>query len=91
MVTEEKRSAHEQFARGFEGYLFEGRALSIELQSLFQRFRAWIVNVYRELKNLNVELSDEVRGVFDRLLATNEQIALMGMSYTQWRVISTRF
>ncbi len=74
---EEKRSAHEQFARGFEAYLFEGKAPNIELQGLFQRFRAWMVNVYRELKKLNVELSDEVRGVFDRLLATNEQIALM--------------
>lgn len=73
---EEKRAYHEQFARGFESYLFEGKAPSIELQGLFQRFRAWLVSVYRELKNLNVELTDEVRGVFDRMLATNEQIAL---------------
>ena len=73
---EEKRSYHEQFARGFEAYLFEGKAPSIELQGLFQRFRAWLVSVYRELKNLNVEITDEVRGVFDRMLATNEQITL---------------
>ena len=73
---EQKRSYHEQFARGFESYLFEGRAPSIELQGLFQRFRAWLLSVYRELKALNVELTDEVRGVFDRLLATNEQITL---------------
>ncbi|MDD5176258.1 MAG: hypothetical protein PHQ05_07555 [Sterolibacterium sp.] len=73
---EQKRSYHEQFARGFEAYLFEGTAPSIELQGLFQRFRAWLLSVYRELKALNVELTDEVRGVFDRLLATNEQITL---------------
>lgn len=73
---EQKRSFHEQFARGFESYLFEGKAPSIELQGLFQRFRAWLLSVYRELKALNVELTDEVRGVFDRLLATNEQITL---------------
>ena len=73
---EQKRSYHEQFARGFESYLFEGKAPSIELQGLFQRFRAWLLSVYRELKALNVELTDEVRGVFDRLLATNEQITL---------------
>lgn len=73
---EEKRAYHEKFARGFEAYLFEGTAPSIELQGLFQRFRAWLVSVYRELKNLNVELTDEVRGVFDRMLATNEQITL---------------
>jgi hypothetical protein len=73
---EQKRSYHEQFARGFEAYLFEGNAPSIELQGLFQRFRAWLLNVYRELKNLNVELTDEVRSVFDRMLATTDEIKL---------------
>lgn len=76
MPLEEKRASHEKFARGFEAYLFEGRAPSIELQGLFQRFRAWLVNVYRELKNLNVELTDEVRGVMDRMIATDEAIRL---------------
>lgn len=73
---EEKRSYHEKFARGFEAYLFEGKAPSIEVEGIFQRFRAWMLNVYKELKNLNVELTDEVRSVFDRMIATNEQIAL---------------
>jgi len=73
---EEKRAYHEKFARGFEAYLFDGKAPSIELQGLFQRFRAWLVSVYRELKNLNVELTPEVRSVFDRMLASGEQITL---------------
>lgn len=76
MDFEQQRGFHEQFARGFEAYLFEGKAPSIELQGLFQRFRAWLVNIYRELKRLNVELTDEVRGVMDRMVATNEQIQL---------------
>ena len=76
---EEKRHHHEKFARGFEAYLFEGRAPSIELQGLFQRFRAWLVNIYRDLKALNVELTDEVRGVMDRMIATGEQIQLAEM------------
>ena len=73
---EAKRAHHEKFARGFEAYLFEGKAPSIELHGLFQRFRAWLLRVYRELKNLNVKLTDEVRGTFDRMLATGEQITL---------------
>lgn len=76
LPMEQKRSYHEQFARGFEAYLFEGKAPSIELQGLFQRFRAWLMRVYRDLKALNVELTDEVRGVMDRMLATTEQITL---------------
>lgn len=74
MPLEQKRPFHEQFARGFEAYIFEGQAPNIEMQGLFARFRAWMVNVYRSIKSLNVELTDEVRGVMDRLLASNEQI-----------------
>ena len=74
MSLEEKRPMHEQFARGFEAYLFEGKAPTPELQGVFQRVRAWMVNVYRSLQNLHVQLSPEVRGVFDRLLATNDAI-----------------
>lgn len=69
-----QREKHEQFARGFEAYLFEGKSPSVEMRGVFQRFRAWLLNVYRQLSALNVELSPEVRSVFDRMLATNEQI-----------------
>ncbi|HEX2012401.1 MAG TPA: hypothetical protein VJN44_15845, partial [Roseateles sp.] len=66
---------HEQFARGFEAYLAEGKAPSIELQNAFARFKRWLVSVYKDLTRLNVELNDEVRGVFGRLLASEEAIA----------------
>lgn len=74
MTLEEKRSHHEKFARGFEAYLAEGKSPSLEMRGLFARFRDWLVNVYRNIKHLNVELSDEVRGVMDRMLATNAHI-----------------
>ncbi|WP_250533984.1 hypothetical protein [Caballeronia sp. AZ10_KS36] len=74
MSLEEKREYHEKFARGFESYLFEGKAPSAELRSVFQKVRAWMVSVYQSLKALNVQLSPEVRGVFDRMLATNDAI-----------------
>ena len=66
--------AHEKFARAVEAYLMEGKAPSVELQPAFQRFKAWLVRIYRSMKGLNVELTDEVRGVLDRLLATDEEI-----------------
>jgi hypothetical protein len=79
---EEKRSYHERTAESFEAYLFEGKAPSIELQPYFQQFRAWLLNVYKSLKDFlarNPEagkLDDEVRAIFDRMLATTEQIQL---------------
>lgn len=72
--TEWTTEQHEQFARGFEAYLFEGKAPSVELRGVFRTIRDWMARVYRELRNLNVELSDEVRCVFDRLLATDAAI-----------------
>ena len=66
---------HEQFARGFEAYLMEGKAPSVELRSAFANFRAWLIGVYKSLRSLKVDLSPEVRGVFDRLIATDQAIA----------------
>lgn len=66
---------HEKWARGFESYVGEGKAPSPELRGLFSRFRTWMIAIYKSLRNLNVELTDEVRGVFDRMIATDEEIA----------------
>lgn len=66
---------HEQWARGFEAYVMEGNAPSAELRSVFARFRAWLMAIYRTVKNLNVDLTDDVRGVMDRLVATDQEIA----------------
>ena len=66
---------HEQFARGFEAYLREGKAPSAGLRAAFAKFRAWLVAIYRSIARLDVKLTDEVRGVMDRLLATEEEIA----------------
>jgi hypothetical protein len=68
------REAHEKFARGFEAYLREGKAPSLELRSAFRRFKAWLVKVYQDVMQLNVKLNDDIRGYFDKLLATDEAI-----------------
>ncbi|MCL2298151.1 MAG: hypothetical protein FWC38_04135 [Proteobacteria bacterium] len=75
LAFEEKRSYHEKFARAFEKYLYEGKAPNLEMQGLFQRFRAWLVEVYKNYLE-KVELSDEVRGVMDRMLASEQQIQI---------------
>jgi GGDEF domain-containing protein len=67
----------EHFARMFEAYAFEGKAPSTGLVEAFQRFRIWLMGIYGSIKALKVELNDEIRGVFDRMLATDEEIASM--------------
>jgi hypothetical protein len=65
---------HELWARGVEKYLGEGSAPSASLRSAFASFSAWMTSIYGNLKNLNVTLDDNIRGVFDRMLATEEAI-----------------
>ncbi|HBF39769.1 MAG TPA: hypothetical protein DDW50_20955 [Firmicutes bacterium] len=64
----------EQFARGFESYLMEGKAPSEGLRKAFAAFRRWLTRIYKSVSGLNVQLSDEVRGVMDRMLATEDEI-----------------
>lgn len=99
---------HEQWARGFEAYTLEGKAPSQAMREAFARFRQWLVHVYRLFRKgvdaagqvLDVKLSNEVREVMDRLIATDQEIeaaaaeaevlplftdaAQAGMSDAQW-------
>jgi hypothetical protein len=66
---------HEKFARGFEVYLYEGKAPSEGLRKVFRIVRRWLTRIYPDVKMLGVEISNEVRMVMDRMLATEEEIA----------------
>jgi GGDEF domain-containing protein len=70
-LTEEHK---EKYARGFEQYLREGIAPSLSLARSFFSFRHWFQAVYHVSKDLNVDLSPEMREVFDRQLATDREI-----------------
>lgn len=74
LSIDEQRAAHEQFARGFEQYLREGEAPSSALEKVFKAFKDWLTKIYKSSEELQVEISPEVRAVYDRLLATDEQI-----------------
>jgi hypothetical protein len=65
---------HEQFARGFEQYLREGKAPSNILAAVFAKFKAWLTEIYRNVVELGVPISDAMRGVFDRMLASAKDI-----------------
>lgn len=69
-----RRATHEQFARGFESYVMEGKAPSIELRNAFRKFTRWLTDIYRNVQALDVNLDDDMRAVFDRLLASEDQI-----------------
>lgn len=81
MTLDQRRDYHEKWAEASERYFFEGKAPTLELQGIFQKFRDWIKSVYKTLQDLirmrpgAVDLTDEIRQVMDRLYATDEAIA----------------
>ena len=66
---------HEKFARSFEVYLRTGKAPTLRLRRAFDKFKAWLVQVYETLRgNYDIEMSADVQNVFNTLLATEEEI-----------------
>lgn len=71
--------AHEKAAQAFEQYFMEGKAPVKGLQGMFSRMKKYLLNIYKSLVSSGVpliEISDDVRRVFDRQLATEEELAL---------------
>ena len=95
MTIDQRRPLEEKVTYNFEIYLYEGKAPSVELRGVFDRLAAWMRRVYKSIRDdLNAIyrrefgtdlpiLTSEVRSVFDRMLASEEQIkrqeAISGM------------
>lgn len=74
LLVVRRTAKQEMIARGFEAYLREGVAPSAQMEGVFRRFKKWLMRVYRQAVMLDVELNDEVREVFDRIVASDEDI-----------------
>lgn len=61
----------EKVARAFEAYVMEGKSPTLRLRDVFKKMRDWLIDVYKSIRALDVNLTDNVRGVFDRLLAAD--------------------
>lgn len=67
--------AEERFARAFERYIADGTAPTVGLKRIFERLKRWMLEIYATItgSEIDVPISQELRGVFDRLL--NEDAA----------------
>lgn len=65
---------HETLARSLEAYLREGKAPSEALRTTFERVKNWLKLIYRSALDLKVNISDDVRQVFNRIYASDAEI-----------------
>lgn len=66
------RKEHEKFAQGFEAYMRDGKAPIKRLEAVFNQFKKWLTKLYTTVDAVGGPISEEVRGVFDRMIATSE-------------------
>lgn len=69
-----KTEHHEKFAESLEQYFMEGKAPSESLRLAFARFKVWLVALYGKYVNAGIRLNDDVRAIFDRMFATQQEI-----------------
>lgn len=77
-------AAEERISHGFEQYLFEGKAPNAGLARVFSKFRGWLMGIYSGLSGIQkqyssnygqeLNLSDEVRDIFARLLGQDQAL-----------------
>ncbi len=65
----------ETYARAVEQYMMEGKAPTQELKSIFRKIASWIKYIYKKLSFNNVQMSEDIKNYFDRLFATEDEIA----------------
>lgn len=81
----ELTAKEERFSHAWEQYLLEGKAPSKALANVFSRFRGWLLRIYKGVPQIEQQfranygeelgMTDEIRGVFDRLLAQDEALS----------------
>lgn len=72
------RDAEEKFARGFERYLRDGGpTLPSKIRGVFAKMAEWLQAIYTSVQGspIDVEISPEMRQVFDRLVTRKERNA----------------
>lgn len=70
--TKITEKSDELFAQNMEKYFLLGKAPSVQTRNIFIQFSNWLKAVYKKVTNLKI--SDPVRNIFDRMLATDAQM-----------------
>lgn len=79
---------HEKFADGLLLYLKEGKALTADMRTTLRDTAKWFTKLGDTLISAKVEMNDELRGIFDRLIASDKEIEAAKMELPG-RIFST--
>ena len=64
----------EKFARGFEKYLSEGVSPTSTLNTVFEKFKIWLTDIYNGIENsdIDIELNEEMKSIYSLMIDTSD-------------------
>lgn len=62
------------FIKDFKQFLADGKVANPALKSTFEKFKEWLVNIYKALVGSGVRVSDDVRNVMNRLVSSERDM-----------------
>jgi hypothetical protein len=64
----------EVFARGFEKYLMDGVSPTKQMETVFEKFKAWLTEIYTALglENLGQDLNPQMRSIYNTIFGVSE-------------------
>lgn len=82
--TEWSKDTSEKFARGFEKYLYDGKAPNGSLNSIFENFKKWMLRIYGGIVGTPIEMkvSEPMRKIYDAMLGETSVSPLKQVSST---------
>ena len=71
--TSWNRDVSEKFARGYEGFLANGKAPTASMQKIFDRFKEWLTDIYNGItgSEIDVRLNKPMRDIYSSMLGKN--------------------
>ena len=67
------RNTSEEFAKGFEQYLKNGKAPTASLKSIFAKFAEWLKKLYGAIMRTNKPLNSKMEAIYADMLTPNER------------------
>ena len=74
MSIQDQTAMHELFANGFERYMIDGSFPNLEVKNLFQRFKKWLLDIYKSVANQPKPISNEVKKLYDLLFVSEQEV-----------------
>ncbi|MBR0316736.1 MAG: hypothetical protein IJQ99_07715 [Synergistaceae bacterium] len=69
-----REKVQEAYAKEFIKYAATGEAPNSRLKRAFQRFKAWMFDLFRDMQRRNVHVNENMRRVFDNLFTNQKKV-----------------